>query len=262
MAQTYAPVVMRPAQQQQQPGAFDPLSSPLLDALQQRADEVAELVAQAARGNPRVPYDEPAAHTIQHVREHVQLLAQVARSGQSPTAAQLEFARREFVRKVDTASVGALLQGYRVGYRAMCGWIADEARAHAHDVQDIMSLMGRTFDYLELVRNSVADAYLNECERLGLPAIRVPIICARRTDAPRVTWFEKLSPRERDLVVLVARGLTNKEIAVHLQISLQTTKEYMSRVLDKTGLPSRTAVAASYALTSAIAHTVPRQSRD
>jgi DNA-binding NarL/FixJ family response regulator len=56
-----------------------------------------------------------------------------------------------------------------------------------------------------------------------------------------------LSPRERQLVALVAHGLTNKEIAFRLQISLHTTKEYMSRILQKTGLTSRAAVAATYA---------------
>jgi ATP/maltotriose-dependent transcriptional regulator MalT len=220
MEQTSVLALLRSAQ----PGAFDPTSNRLLDALGQRADELAEVVAVATRANLNAPYDEPAAHTIEHVREHVRLLVQMARTGQSPTAEQLDFARREFVRKVGTVPFSALLHGYRVGYHAMCGWIAEEARAHAHDVQDVVSLTGRTFDYLDLVRSSVAEACLSEWERPGVP-----------------------------LVVLVARGLTNKEIAVHLQISLQTTKEYMSRVLEKTGLPSRAAVAASYALTSAIA---------
>jgi DNA-binding CsgD family transcriptional regulator len=60
-------------------------------------------------------------------------------------------------------------------------------------------------------------------------------------------YLARLSPRERDLVDLVARGLTNKEIAVRLGISLHTTKEYMSRILEKTSLPGRAAVAAAYA---------------
>jgi two-component system, NarL family, response regulator DevR len=58
----------------------------------------------------------------------------------------------------------------------------------------------------------------------------------------------RLSPRERDLLELVAQGLTNKEIAQRLRISIYTTKEYMSRILEKTSLPSRAAVAAVFAV--------------
>jgi DNA-binding NarL/FixJ family response regulator len=57
-----------------------------------------------------------------------------------------------------------------------------------------------------------------------------------------------LAPRERDVVRLLALGFTNKEIAVRLRISLFTTKEYVSNVLQKTGLPNRAAVAMTYAM--------------
>jgi hypothetical protein len=59
----------------------------------------------------------------------------------------------------------------------------------------------------------------------GSPELgRVLLIPAMADGSFNETYFARLSPRERDLVALVARGLTNKEIAVRLGISLHTTK--------------------------------------
>jgi DNA-binding CsgD family transcriptional regulator len=49
-----------------------------------------------------------------------------------------------------------------------------------------------------------------------------------------------LSPREREVVQLVAAGLRNKEIALHLQISEKTVKFHLGRIFDKLGVDSRT----------------------
>ncbi len=57
--------------------------------------------------------------------------------------------------------------------------------------------------------------------------------------------FEGLTPRERDVARLIAAGLSNKEIAARLQISVGTVKHYVHRILDKTGLQGRVAIATS-----------------
>src|SRR5437763_1011254 len=49
-----------------------------------------------------------------------------------------------------------------------------------------------------------------------------------------------LSPREREVVQLVAAGLRNKEIALRLQISEKTVKFHLGRIFDKLGVDSRT----------------------
>jgi DNA-binding NarL/FixJ family response regulator len=54
-----------------------------------------------------------------------------------------------------------------------------------------------------------------------------------------------LSPREREIVRLLAEGLSNKQIAARLAIKLATVKDHVHRVLQKTGLPNRAAVAAA-----------------
>ncbi len=48
-----------------------------------------------------------------------------------------------------------------------------------------------------------------------------------------------LSRREQQLVPLIARGLTNKEIATHLNLSEQTVKNHIHRVLQKVGARDR-----------------------
>jgi len=55
-----------------------------------------------------------------------------------------------------------------------------------------------------------------------------------------------LTQREMDITRLVAEGLSNKEIAESLYISEGTVKNYISTILDKEGLPHRTALAIYY----------------
>jgi DNA-binding CsgD family transcriptional regulator/tetratricopeptide (TPR) repeat protein len=56
-----------------------------------------------------------------------------------------------------------------------------------------------------------------------------------------------LSPRETEVLALVARGLSNDQIAAELVLSKHTVRRHVSNILTKLGLPSRTA-AAVYAL--------------
>jgi DNA-binding NarL/FixJ family response regulator len=60
----------------------------------------------------------------------------------------------------------------------------------------------------------------------------------RSPDAP-----EALSPRETEVLRLVARGRANKEIAGKLGIGEKTVKTHVSRILGKLGVQSRTQAA-------------------
>jgi DNA-binding CsgD family transcriptional regulator len=52
-----------------------------------------------------------------------------------------------------------------------------------------------------------------------------------------------LSKREREVVVMVAAGMTNKEIAQRLFIAERTAEGHVERIRNKLGVRSRTGVA-------------------
>jgi predicted ATPase/DNA-binding SARP family transcriptional activator/DNA-binding CsgD family transcriptional regulator len=55
---------------------------------------------------------------------------------------------------------------------------------------------------------------------------------------------ERLTTREREVALLVARGLTNRQIAQELSVSRSTANNHVARILRKLGLRSRAQIAA------------------
>lgn len=65
----------------------------------------------------------------------------------------------------------------------------------------------------------------------------------RRAEAGRARWaaaLARLSPREREVLGLLADGMTNAEIADHLFLGVQTVKSHVAAVLAKLGARDRT----------------------
>jgi DNA-binding NarL/FixJ family response regulator len=79
-------------------------------------------------------------------------------------------------------------------------------------------------------------------QELGQPLIilRLP------AEEPRDPRLAVLSRREREVAGLLAQGLSNKQVARRLAITLATVKDHVHRILRKTGLPNRTAIATAW----------------
>ncbi|MFG2576107.1 response regulator [Streptomyces sp. NPDC048481] len=77
------------------------------------------------------------------------------------------------------------------------------------------------------------------------PAVATRLVTAVR--APRMPAAEPLSAREREVLALVARGTSNREIARELFISEATVKTHLTHLYAKLGVNDRAAaVAAAY----------------
>lgn len=69
---------------------------------------------------------------------------------------------------------------------------------------------------------------------------------SQRVPAPTPT--ERLTPRELDVLRLIAAGMSNKEIAVRLSVTVATVKTHLEHILQKLQVSDRTQ-AAVYAVT-------------
>jgi len=66
------------------------------------------------------------------------------------------------------------------------------------------------------------------------PSIVSTLLSKRRTDGP----LDALTPREREVLVLMAEGRSNQGIADVLVITLRAVEKYVSSIFSKLGLPS------------------------
>jgi DNA-binding NarL/FixJ family response regulator len=82
----------------------------------------------------------------------------------------------------------------------------------------------------------IADLTLRQAQ--GHPEFRRGMKGPRRDDGE--AFEEALTPREIDVVELLAEGLSNKAIAVRLGISDQTVKFHVASICGKLGAANRT----------------------
>ena len=69
-----------------------------------------------------------------------------------------------------------------------------------------------------------------------------PPLCPPAPDNPRLIERRTLTRREKEIVTLVARGITNRQIASELSISEHTAATHVRRILKKLGLQSRSQI--------------------
>lgn len=74
-------------------------------------------------------------------------------------------------------------------------------------------------------------------------AVLAPVVAARLMGKMRSPGEESLSPREIEVLLLVARGATNQDVAEKLHISKATVKSHLLQINQKLGVSDRTAAA-------------------
>ena len=113
--------------------------------------------------------------------------------------------------------------------------LLDQTRAADAWAAGARSILLRDSDTTSLVAAMVAVAQ-------GLyvldPRLPAPVLSAGDQSQPPVTGG--LTPREQEVLRLVAEGLPNKSIADHLSISEHTVKFHVNAIMGKLGAQSRT----------------------
>ena len=114
---------------------------------------------------------------------------------------------------------------------------------HDHPEYVVRSIEAGTQGYL---RKDSSPAELREAIRavheggmfFSAPAVKRPVDSGNRRgteDAP-VARSETLTPRERDVLMEIARGQTNKEIAARFDVSVRTIESHRESLLKKLGV--------------------------
>ncbi|WP_250282174.1 MULTISPECIES: response regulator [unclassified Frankia] len=75
------------------------------------------------------------------------------------------------------------------------------------------------------------------------PAVTQKVLARLREGPAEDGRLVTLSDREREILLLIAEGLTNRQIASRVHLSDKTVKNYVSAILDKLELTSRTQAA-------------------
>lgn len=92
------------------------------------------------------------------------------------------------------------------------------------------------------VRSVVAGETCCEPRIVGLAFSRLSALI-RRSRVPAPASMGVLTKRERDIVTLIERGFSNKEIATDLHIEVSTVKNHIHNILDKLQVNGRRQIA-------------------
>ena len=92
-------------------------------------------------------------------------------------------------------------------------------------------------DFVDSVRRVAAGQSMLD------PAMTAAVLERVRTGPPKDKELEALSSQEQKILELIGEGLTNRQIAERMYLAEKTVKNYVSSMLAKLGLTSRTQAA-------------------
>ncbi len=122
-------------------------------------------------------------------------------------------------------------------------WAAQDAWSREADLIDVPQDALRRQVPMRLATEALGPARVRAAEQRGAAMTRATatefaaMLAAAGPQPPRGAG--QLSPRERELVTLVAQGHTDAQIASQLYISLRTVRSHLDRIRDKTGCRRR-----------------------
>ena len=103
----------------------------------------------------------------------------------------------------------------------------------------IDAYLTKPFEPDELI--AVVNGILNRVERTHSQIAR--LVSSANAEASLIFQDEALTDAENRVAVAVSRGLSNKEIAAELEISVRTVENHISHILDKKGFGNRVEIA-------------------
>ncbi len=191
----------------------------------------------------------PALELLVHAR---------AARGEFDEAASAVAALREVQRQVGTAPLRACAD-LAEGVLACARGDHDRARALLEDAVDCFERAGAPFEAararVELATCLLALDRVEAAEREASASLDRLLELGAELDAGRARRIldsaggghgplRDLTPRELEVLRLLAKGLTNRQIAEQLVVSEHTVHRHVTNLLRKLDLPSRTAAAA------------------
>lgn len=173
-------------------------------------------------------------------------------------------ANGDLIRKSKTKKVEIVLLGLGLRHQKSLGLIALVKRVTPKARIIVMDLAPVTPELAELVKAGVSgfvlmdatfDDFLETIRSVAAggkvlpPSLTGSLFIQLVERAPRkMRSFKsvKMTKREREVVALIAEGLSNKDIATRLNLAVDTVKSHVHNILDKLALHTRLEIA-SYA---------------
>ena len=112
-------------------------------------------------------------------------------------------------------------------------------------VAGYVSREGSMDDLIKALTGALRDEFICSPKVAALLLHQVcELSCQQPEDSNETDQMHKLTPREREVVNLIAEGLSNKQIARRLDISVSTAKNHVHNLLDKLNARHRSEVVA------------------